>query len=370
MLRTCIALAASALLPVLALAGEVTDLAGRTVAVPDKVERIVLGEGRYIPALAILDRYNPIQRITGMMGEYQRLDPASYGRFEKLFPEIANIPKIGNTSADTFSVEKVISLRPQVAVLGIEGHGPGSKAREVIDALEAAGVAIVFIDFRKDPLVNTPKSMELLGKVFGKEKEAEEFLAVWRREMARVTDRLAEKKPKAPRVFIESRVGISPGCCETMVRGMMADFVTAAGGENLAKDIVPGQAGVINLEFLLTNQPDLYIGTAVGAAETRETAPERIALGNLVSPDIARETLLHALSRPGIADLEAVKNGRAYAVWHHFYNSPFNVAAVQAIAKWLHPDLFADLDPDALLRDLHHRFQPFEQDGTFWISAK
>lgn len=369
MLRTYLALVLSLLLPALAQAAEVTDLAGRTVTVPDKVERIVLGEGRYIPALAILDR-DPTQRLAGMMGEFEKLDPAGYGAFLAKFPRLSDVPRIGRTSADSFSLEAVIAQKPEVAFLGIEGHGPGSKATEMISALEAAGVAVVFIDFRKNPLVNTPKSIELLGKVLGREKEAGEFLAVWRRELARVTDVIAAQNPPRPRVFIESRVGLKPGCCETMAHGMIADFVATAGGENLAKDIIPGQAGDVNLEFLLTHQPDIYIGTGIGSAQTKDSAPDRIALGTGVSPELARETLRHVLGRTGVSDLEAVKAGRAYAVWHHFYNSPFNVAAVQAIAKWLHPDLFADLDPEALLRDLHHRFQPFGLNGTFWVSER
>jgi iron complex transport system substrate-binding protein len=193
---------------------------------------------------------------------------------------------------------------------------------------------------------------------------------VWHAEMDKVMSRLAEKRPKPVRTFIESRVGLSPDCCETMVRGMIADFVTKVGGVNIAQDIVPGQAGTVSLEFLLTNPPEVYIATAIGAAATRASVPERIALGSDVSAEIARETLRRSMARKGIADLDAVKNGRAFAVWHHFYNSPLNVAAVQAIAKWLHPDLFKDLDPEGLLRDLHHRFQPFELEGVYWTSTE
>ncbi|OZB12468.1 MAG: hypothetical protein B7X58_11465, partial [Marinobacter sp. 34-60-7] len=34
---------------------QVTDLAGRTVTLPERVTAIVLGESRYLPALAILE---------------------------------------------------------------------------------------------------------------------------------------------------------------------------------------------------------------------------------------------------------------------------------------------------------------------------
>jgi iron complex transport system substrate-binding protein len=153
-----------------------------------------------------------------------------------------------------------------------------------------------------------------------------------------------------------------------MTRGMMGRFVTAAGGLNIAEAVVPGEAGVVSLEWLLANPPEVYIGTAIGGAAS--DSGSWLVAGPGVSDELARGTLARSLTRTGLAELAAVRQGRAHAVWHHFYNSPFNVAAVQAFAKWLHPELFADLDPQALLADLHRRFQPFAPDGAYWISLK
>lgn len=364
-------LATALLLSVLPTAGfakEVVDLAGRTVEVPDRVERIIIGEGRYIPALAILDRENPVGRLVGMMGDYEAVDPASYQRYRARFPEIDRVKRIGRAARDTFSIEQAVAAQPQVAIFGLGGHGPGTRSQEVIRALEAAGVAIVFIDFRSDPLGNTPRSIELLGRVLGQEARAAEFLSVWRPALAAVTERLAREKPAPVRVFVESRVGLGKGCCETMTRGMMGRFVATAGGINVAEAILPGEAGVVSLEWLITHPPDVYIGTAIGGGQ--QDAASWLALGPGVTEETAQARLATALSRPGIADLPAVQQGRAHAVWHHFYNSPFNVAAVQAFARWLHPALFADLDPDGLLASLHERFQPFPIDGVYWINRK
>ena len=184
-----------------------------------------------------------------------------------------------------------------------------------------------------------------------------------------VTEGLAQAAPAQTRVFIESRVGLDAACCETMTRGMMGRFVTAAGGINIAEALVPGEAGVVSLEWLLANPPEVYIGTAIGSASASGEKPW-LALGADVTESIARATLTRSLRRPGIANLPPVRSGRAHAIWHHFYNSPFNVVAVQAFAKWLHPSLFADLDPTATLRDLHARFQPFAVKGAYWISMK
>ncbi|MBW8724496.1 MAG: ABC transporter substrate-binding protein, partial [Inquilinus limosus] len=38
------------------------------------------------------------------------------------------------------------------------------------------------------------------------------------------------------------------------------------------------------------------------------------------------------------------------------------------LAKWLHPDLFADLDPEATFRTLHERFLPIPYRPGYWVS--
>lgn len=357
------------LLPSAGTGREVVDLAGRKVSVPDKVERIIIGEGRYLPALAILDRGDPVARLVGMMGDYEAVDPVSYARYRERFPALDKVTRIGRNTRDSFSIEQAITASPQVAIFSLYGHGPDTRSGEVIRALEAAGVAIVFIDFRNDPLVNTPRSLELLGTLLGREAEAAEFISVWRAALAAVTERLASARPKPTRVFVESRVGLAMGCCETMTRGMMGRFVTAAGGVNIAEDILPGEAGVVSLEWLISNPPEVYIGTAIGSGLQHDEAPW-LALGPGVEAAASRERLARSMARTGIAGLDAVRDGRAHAVWHHFYNSPFNVVAVQAFAQWLHPQLFADLDPKALLATMQQRFQPVSLDGTYWTSLR
>jgi iron complex transport system substrate-binding protein len=41
---------------------------------------------------------------------------------------------------------------------------------------------------------------------------------------------------------------------------------------------------------------------------------------------------------------------------------------VQWIAKWLHPDLFADLDPDATFAEYHRRFLPIDYKPGYAVS--
>ncbi|MNG15248.1 hypothetical protein D3C84_990620 [compost metagenome] len=44
--------------------------------------------------------------------------------------------------------------------------------------------------------------------------------------------------------------------------------------------------------------------------------------------------------------------------------------AIQQLAKWFHPALFADLDPDAAFRELHERFLPVPYQPGYFVSLE
>ena len=343
-----------------------TDLAGREVTLSVPVERMILGEGRFLPSLAILDRDDPIRWVAGMMAEFQRFNPATYEQYRRRFPKIDDIPQIGQSGAASFSLESAIAAAPDVAVFGLgSGHSPGQHNKDILDRLAAAGIPVVIIDFRIDPLVNTPKSLRLLATLMGRQAEADAFLVFYNEQLDLVRERL-DGIAARPTVFMESRVGLRDACCEAIGQHMMGRFIDWAGGRNLVGELIPGTHGMVNLEFLLTHQPDVYIGTAIGSAASGKPAAGRIVLGAFAGAAQARSSLATATDRVGINQLRAVRAGRAYAIWHHFYNTPLNVAAVQVMAKWLHPELFRDLSPRRTVESYFARFQPFPVDGIYW----
>ncbi|QLF95025.1 ABC transporter substrate-binding protein [Pseudomonas sp. ABC1] len=343
-----------------------TDVAGRQVQVPLNVERIVLGEGRYLTTLAMFDREDPVRRVVGMFGELERLDPATYAQYVERFPQIDKVPRVGRSNEDSFSIEQTIALRPQVALFGLEGHGPSPQSQEVLERLQAAGITVVFVDFRKNPLQNTTRSIQVLGELLGRSDVADDFVAFYQAEMAKVSAAVARSKTR-PMVFLESRVGLNDECCESIAHGLFADYVEAAGGRNLAQEKIPGTSGMLSMEYLLQAQPEVYIATAIGAVGHQGDQPGRVVLGVGADEQVARASLKHVLGRPGFSGLTAVEQGRVHAIWHHFYNSPFNVAAVQAIASWLHPQEMHDIDPQRTLAELYQRFQPVPLHGAYWV---
>ncbi len=346
----------------------ITDLSGREVTIQVPVDHLILGEGRYLPTLGILDKEDPVKRVVGMMGEFEKYDPATYAQYIKHFPHIKNIPLIGSAGEASFSIEKAFTVRPQIALFGLgSGHGPNDKSKTVIKQLEAAGIPVVILDFRIDPLKNTPKSMEILGKLFGKSEEAKRFNSFYQQHLDQIGKQLSNVKDR-PSVFMETHVGMIPNCCRAFGNQMMGRFIEWAGGKNTFGDMIPGAVGQVNVEHLITHQPDIYIGTAIGSVATAKKFPKFITLGVNTSEEMAKSTLQNALKRTGVAQLNAVKNGQAHTIWHHFYNTPMNVVAVEVIAKWLHPEVFKDLNPEQTLKTYFERFQAVPLNGIYWTS--
>ncbi|MGC6386386.1 ABC transporter substrate-binding protein [Ewingella sp. S1.OA.A_B6] len=350
----------------------VTDIAGRIVTVPDNVERIVLGEGRLFFALSLLEGQKPFDRIVGWQGDLRKLDPQTYAVYKAKFPQIDAIPLIGNTSADSISPEKVLTLKPQVAIFGLSGHGPG-KESALVEQLQKAGVPVVFVDFRTSPLKNTLPSMALLGKVLNREKPARDYIAFYQENIKRVTDVIGDiPEQDKPKVFIEMRASTADECCRSAGKGNMGDFIDLAGGINIAKPLLPGPLGQVNLEKVIASQPDVYIVS--GAASPQKAGDANpttsLMLGALVTPQQAQTSLTPLLQRKGISSLKALEEGRSYGIWHNYYNSPYNVMAVQAFAKWFYPQKFTDLDPEQTQKQMYKQFLAVESTGTYWIGAK
>ncbi|QTL41279.1 ABC transporter substrate-binding protein [Xenorhabdus budapestensis] len=345
----------------------VTDVAGRTVEVPEKVNRILLGEGRLFHAIALLEGDKPLARIAGWQGDFRKLDPQTYSIYKAKFPEIDNIPLIGNTSADSVSSEKVLTLNPDVAIFGLSGHGPG-KNSELVKQLEKAGTPVVFVDFRNNPLKNTLPSIRMLGKVLHREEQANAYADFYEKNQKLVTD-ITDRIPaeQKPSVFIDLKAGSIEDCCGTAGNGNMGNFIDLAGGKNIAKDVLPTPLGTMNLEKVIAVDPYIYI--ASGAQDPGEKG-EGIQMGAQTSVDIARAGLKSITERRGINNLTAVKEGRTHAIWHHYYNSPYNVVVTQVFAKWFYPEKFADLDPHQTLKELHSKFLAIEPAGTYWVSEK
>tara|TARA_R110002126_G_scaffold50126_15_gene138477 strand:- start:67 stop:1233 length:1167 start_codon:yes stop_codon:yes gene_type:complete len=344
------------------------DLKGRLVILDKPVGKVLLGKGRFLTALALLTK-DPVSRVAGMFPDFETLDPDGFARFAEAYPALTDIPTFGAPGAGSLTLESALALKPDAAILGLGGHGLNASSEQAIEVLTAAGVPVIFIDFRNNPIVNTQHSMRVLGQVFGLQAEAEDFVKFYSREVSRVTDRMILYSGPRPTVFLDIKAGLTGECCFTVASGMLSTLIDVAGGRNIAKSALPDIAGPLKPEFIIANNPDVYIGTAVGSRSRGWTPGGPIVLGAGIDAVLARRSLISATLRRDIAALGAIDTGRTYGIWHHFTNSPMNVYALQKFATWLHPELFADLDPEKTKAALMSRLLPVRMDGVYAIGS-
>src|SRR5699024_3118494 len=167
-----------------------------------------------------------------------------------------------------------------------------------------------------------------------------------------------------PTVFIEAHAGMSDDCCFAPGNGNISEYVNFVGGHNIGADVIQGASGKLSLEYVISRNPDIYIAT--GGPSLKDTGG--LVLGPGVDADTARTTRVEVAARPGIAELGAVKSGHVYGISHLLLNSPLDIVAIERLAKWIHPGLFAELDPQQTLQTIEQRLLAIPYAGTHWTT--
>ena len=346
----------------------VTDIVGRQVQVTVPVRRVLLGEGRQLYIAAMLDREDPAGRIVGWRDDLKKADPDTYAQYARKYPALDELPTFGGVAQGAFDVEQAVALAPDVLFLNYEAETAAEEAR-FDRKLGALGIPVIYVDFRHKPMENTEASVRLFGRIFGREERAEEFLTFRREQIARVTDVIRDRQPARPKIFIERIGGYTEDCCLTFGHGNFGTLVEMAGGVNIAADRLPGTFGQLNPEYVLLADPDQVVVTS---ARWEAYVPGGNWIGVGPSADLAedRRKLEGYLAKPAYAGIRAARTRRFHAIWHQFYNSPFQFVALQQLARWFHPDLFPGLDPDATFRRLHERFLPVPYELGYFVSLE
>jgi iron complex transport system substrate-binding protein len=344
----------------------VTDIAGRDVTLDAPAQRIILGEGRQIYLLGVLERDAPFERVVGWRQDLLQADPDTYAAYAAKFPEMKDLPTFGGFKDGTFDVEQAAALNPDLILMNLEAKAATEDAG-YDDKLAQLGIPIVYVDFREDPIAHSVESMRIMGKLVGQEAKAEEYVAYVDQQMARVTDVLATADFGRPKVFIDRAGGYSDDCCMTFGDGNFGEYVEIAGGANIAKDILPSTFGTLNPEQIIAANPEQVIVTG-GQWEAYVPGGAWVGVGPGSDMEAARAKLEALTQRTAMTGVEAVETRQFHAIWHQFYDNPYYFVAVQQLAKWLHPNLFADLDPEATLKELHARFLPAPYQPGYWVS--
>jgi iron complex transport system substrate-binding protein len=226
-------------------ARELGDATGRTVVVPDRVERVMAAGPNAAVPLYVL---TPAK----MVGWPSAPRP---NEREFILPAARDLPELGRLTGrgDTANVEVVLKAKPDVIFdFGSVAPTYASLAERVE---QQTGIPYLLIDGRLD---KTPASVRLLGVALGVPERAE-AIARYVEETEQLLNQRLKDLPEAARrrVYLARQ----PNGLETGLRGSInTEIIERAGGINVAERAT-GRGGIANvsIEQVLAWAPDTII---------------------------------------------------------------------------------------------------------------
>ena len=143
---------------------------------------------------------------------------------------------------------------------------------------------------------------------------------------------------------------------------MWGGVIKMAGGKNIADGKVENW-GPLNPEYVLARQPQ----TVLLAGSDWAGRDKAVVMGFGVEEDLTRARMQPYTQRPGWGSLPAVQKGEVHAIYHGGARTLYDYAFLQYIAKQLHPEAFADVDPVANHRRFYETYLPIEANGSFML---
>lgn len=222
-----------------------------------------------------------------------------------------NKPKAKLNTFPKPNVEEIVSLKPDLVVVLIEGD-------DFIQQMDARQIKVLKI-FPKT-FDDTLRDIELLGTVTGTESRAKEITANMRERAASVVARTKDA-PK-PRVLYELDASDPTKPFVAGASGFFGDLVPLAGGKNVFNDLKQ-PSGQVSSEQIIARDPEI------------------ILLADANSPYNA-QTPAMVKARQGWGKITAVRDGKIYPVDADALTRPGPrlIDGLEQLAKLLHPELF------------------------------
>lgn len=338
---------------------DITDVLGRHVTLEKPAEKVMLGF--YFEDYIAITGPTAIDRLKAISLTYWKgYRPLQYETYLKAFPKIADLVDVGDVDAGTMSAEKIIASRPDVVILSAGQYQYLGAAAHTI---EQVGIPLVVVDYNAQTVEKHVASTLIIGQVMGTEDRAHKLADQYK---AKIADTLArvEKATKdvKPNVYVELGQKGAGEYGNSYGAGMWAGTIDLAGGRNIAAGQIPGP-GPLNPEYVLSSKPDAIFL----AASEWVSLPSSILLGFGIPVETTRERAAPYLKRAGWQDLPAVKNGNVHVIYHGGNRTIYDYAYLRYMAKALHPEAFADVDPEAELKAYYETYLPIALDGTFML---
>lgn len=299
----------------------------------------------------------PIKSIAALSGTYGPEMLCVLGDADKIIAvtdsaktrgEIRGMVKDKTVVGSTFEwdMEKILQLKPDV-VLAYASYDFSQQRKN----LEAAGITLIQMNFHKPETY--AGEVRSLGWLLGKKERVEELISFEEEHLDLIDEKLKGlKDSEKPRVYAESYKDLQYSAGSTSVTAA----IKPCGGFNIFEEL-NGTNNDIDQEMVISKNPQVilkmtfntYIPASGYDAENTTQVAAKIK-------DIENRT--------GWSNIDAVKDGRVYIISSDassIHPSIFN----SYVAKWLHPDLFKDMDPVEIHKEWLQKFLGIDFKGVY-----
>jgi iron complex transport system substrate-binding protein len=335
----------------------ITDALGRTIALKAPAERIIVGFN-----------FEEFTAVTGAAGwervvgfdrhQWENNRHASWIRYRAAIPNLSSLTDIGDTERDTFSVERVLGLKPDLLITLAAGYN--SRA-PLMAQVEQAGIPILVVDYQAQTVEKHVASTLAIGKATANEGRARALADLYVKQLGDIRRRTEGR----PRSYVELGYGGAGVVGNTYNNAMWGRMIEFAGGANIASGRIPTGWAPMSPEYVLAAAPDHIFITASSWAN----APNAVRAGYDYGIETTQRTLAPYADRPGWSSLPAIRNNELHAIEAGLARSLWDWTGTQYIAKQLHPDAFEDIDPVESLRHYHEQFLPVTFEGC-WMARQ
>ncbi len=290
------------------------------------VERVVILH--YIMADAM--------RMLGAKDNIVGID-SSTAKKKVYFPEISELPSVGKFSAP--DIEAILNLEPEMAII-YQTRAAG------LDEKLPDDIAVVGLSLHHP--ADIEEEVVKLGYILDKRDETMEYINFHDIYTGTIRARIEElSEEEMPEVYLEWHM-----TTPRTYGGESYDHqkIVLAGGRNIFADVSGGGSFVVDPEAVVARNPDVIVQKQYESAGNLGYGVDDPSLA-----EAARDALV---SRPELSGVDAVKNGRVHIVLGTLSIGPAYPVCIAYYARWFHPELFADLDPQALHQEYIDRFCP------------
>jgi iron complex transport system substrate-binding protein len=292
----------------------VTDMVGRKVTLPAKIERTVT-----LGSLPVINSFVYAMAEGGTIINGLADFARAHWKYQTVFaPNIAGRPTMQQPNREP-NVEAIMLAKPDVVL---------TMHREHVDSLASRGVPVIFLSWQQPEDVK--KCMTVLGEVYGKPERAARYQRYFDETLTRVSAALAP----VPRDQRPTVLYFQPSTL-TQARLIAEWWIPAAGGISVTDDGRMTESKTFSLEQLVKWDPDILIVT-----EPKDV--ERVRSDRVFS------------------QLKAVRNGKVYVVpvgAHTWSNrTAEQPLTVLWAAETLHPGRVKDLNLAAETKRFYREF--------------